>query len=399
MRRYVRRYDIVPVVEGFVEDDLCSEPVLERVKQLSFGFIRYVDNLRKYLQPLFGLGVCSPAASVGEGVERRSAPGAGYLGEETVLDGVELGAVGRVVHDEYLQADAVGEVHEILLEDAVPAGAGAAPVAEDDEHPCVGVELLQVAVPDTADVPVHELGGVVAGAYRRVARVVRQVAYAVRNDHAFGEGPEVVVEGLWGGRAVYLSVTLEVAERLLLLGVHADDGYPRLDAGCLRRAYLGELGVPILHLAQRQALGERPPLEPRRFEHLSADGRRNMVEKFSDPLADSVRGASEGLAHRSYRAALGACRLACNKKHSLAFVKRAKVLLFRLANLYWRFLLYQCNVLKINYKDTKNLQLFYIKMLIINGIYRFFSNPVAITTTSLHLVFNRYIGTNDHQQG
>ena len=35
-----------------------------------------------------------------------------------VLYGVEFGTVWRVVHDEYLQADAVGEVQEVLPEDA-----------------------------------------------------------------------------------------------------------------------------------------------------------------------------------------------------------------------------------------------------------------------------------------
>ena len=301
----------------------------------------------------------------------------------------------------------------------MPAGVGAAPVAEDDEHPRVRVELSQVAVPDAPDVPAHELGGVVAGAYREVARVARQVVDAVRHDHASGEGREVVVVGLGGGRAVHLPAALEVARRLLLLGVHADDGYPGPYAGLLRRAYLHELGVPVLRLAQRQALGERPPPEPRRLEHLPDDvvghvvatpehlaaylpdpdvypddapvlreprhaagddvvegrhpfgmlvglllrpaaghallagGRRDVAEEFPDPLAHGVRGASEGLAHGPYRAAAGACRLACNKKPSFAFVKCAKVLLFRLANLYWRFFLHQRNLLETSYKDTK----------------------------------------------
>ena len=38
-------------------------------------------------------------------------------------------------------------------------------------------------------------------------------------------------------------------------------------------------------------------------------------------------------------------------------------------------------------KIRKFLQLFYIKILIINEIYHFFSNPVANTSTSLHLIF------------
>jgi hypothetical protein len=38
---------------------------------------------------------------------------------------------------------------------------------------------------------------------------------------------------------------------------------------------------------------------------------------------------------------------------SVAFFECCKVLLFHLANLYWRFLLHHCNDLEINHKDMK----------------------------------------------
>lgn len=140
MRRYGRRYEVVPIVEGFVEDDLSGEPALKRLMHLPLGFIHLVYNLRKDFQSILSHGICRPAAGISDGEERHSAPRACYLGEETVLDGVELGAVRRVVHDEDFQADAVGEVHEVLLDDTVSAGVGPAPVAEDDEHPCIRIE-------------------------------------------------------------------------------------------------------------------------------------------------------------------------------------------------------------------------------------------------------------------
>ena len=94
MRRYGRRYEVVPIVEGFVEDDLSGEPVLKRLMHLPFGFIHLVYNLCKYLQPLFCHGICRPAAGIGDGEERHSAPRACNLGEETVLDGLNLEQYG-----------------------------------------------------------------------------------------------------------------------------------------------------------------------------------------------------------------------------------------------------------------------------------------------------------------
>ena len=93
MRRYGRRNEVVPVVEGLVENDLFGEPVVESLGHFPASFIRFIDNFGKHLQPLFRHGVRGSSASVGHGEERRSAPGAGYLGEEAVFDGVELGAV------------------------------------------------------------------------------------------------------------------------------------------------------------------------------------------------------------------------------------------------------------------------------------------------------------------
>lgn len=88
MIRCRRRYDIVPFVESVVEDDLFFESVGEGVKYFSSGPVHFVDNLGKYLQTLFRHSVGSPAAGVCHRVEWCPAPGACYLGEEPVLDGV-----------------------------------------------------------------------------------------------------------------------------------------------------------------------------------------------------------------------------------------------------------------------------------------------------------------------
>ena len=203
MIRYGRRYEVIPVVERVVEDDLSSESVTERLMNLPLCFIHLVHNLRQDFQPLLCHGTRRPAAGIGDGEEGCPAPGACYLGEKAVLDGVELGTVRRVVHDENLHADAVGEVHEVLLDNMVPAGVGPAAVAEDDEHPRIRVEPSHVAVPYTLYVVAHELGRVVACAYREVSRVARDVVDALRHNPAPGEGLEIVVVGVGRGGAVH----------------------------------------------------------------------------------------------------------------------------------------------------------------------------------------------------
>ena len=80
-------------MERLVEYDLFGEPVLERLAHFPTSFIRFFDNFSEHLQALFRHGVRGTSASVGHRAERSSAPRAGYLGEEAVFDGVELGAV------------------------------------------------------------------------------------------------------------------------------------------------------------------------------------------------------------------------------------------------------------------------------------------------------------------
>ena len=117
MIRYGRRNAVVPIMERIVEDDLISESDEERLIHFPFGFIHLVHNLSKDFQTFLCHGICSPAAGISDGEEWSSAPRAGYLGEEAVFNGVELGAVGRVVHDEDPHAKAVGKIHEVLLEE------------------------------------------------------------------------------------------------------------------------------------------------------------------------------------------------------------------------------------------------------------------------------------------
>lgn len=409
MIRYGRRYDVVPVVEGIVEDNQSGEPCMERLTHLPFGLIHLVHDFCKDIQSFLCHSSCRPAAGVRDGEERSPAPGACYLGEEAMLDGVELGAVRRVVHDEKLHANAVGEVHKVLLDDAVPAGVGCASVTEDDEHSRIRVETFHVPVPDPLNVLAHELGGVVGGAYREISRVERKVINAVRQNHAPGERFEVMVESLGRGCAVHPPVPLEVSNQILLLAIYADDGDSCLHAGGFRLINLHKLRVPVLHFTQRKALRERPPLEAFILEHLPHDiarhvvspfkelaadlgntdvepdnalvlrkarhvpgndvaecrhpfgmlvglpfraasrhallayGGDNMVQKFKNSFGNGNWRTSKSLAHSLYRSSCGSRCLACNKMPSVAYFESCKVFHFRLANLYWRFLLHRCS--------------------------------------------------------
>ena len=267
-------------MERLVKDDMSFEKFRVGISHGSIYLVHFVHNFRDHFQACGRDSAASSLASVFHRQERMPVPRFRYLGEETVLDRVELGTVRWIVHDKDAHSDAAGKVDKILLDNVMSARVGSAAVAEHHEKVGVGVERFQMPVPDPLDVVAHELGGVVVCSNGEVARVVGDVVDAVWDNRAGREGCEVMVEGLRGRRAVDQPRAFEVSDHLLLLGVYADDGYAGFKAGRLRHGNLFELGVPVLDHAQRQAFGKRPFLKPCRINQLADNMVRHLVPLF-----------------------------------------------------------------------------------------------------------------------
>ena len=280
MGQIERRNKVVPIMERLVKDDMSFDEFRVGIPHGSISLVHLVHNFRDHFQASGRDGAASSLASVFHGQERMSVPRFRYLGEEAVLDRVELGTVRGIVHDKDTHADTAGKVDKVLLDNVMPARVGSAAVAEHREKVGVGVERFQMPVPDPLDVVAHELGGVVVCSNGEVTRVVGDVVDAVGDNRSGGEGREVMVEGLRGRRAVDLPRAFEVSDHLLLLGVYADDGYAGFNAGRLRHGDLFELGVPVLDHAQRQAFGKRPFLKPCRINQLAGNMVRHLVSFF-----------------------------------------------------------------------------------------------------------------------
>ena len=249
---------VIPFMEMSVENDSAGECFKKPVGDFSACFVNLVNHSGEDLQPGRGHGFRSPLAGIGYGEERGAAPRACYLGEEPVLDRVVLGAVGRVMHDDYLHPDSVGKANEVLLDNAVGAGIGAAAIAEYHQHLGVGIDRAKVFSPAGLDVVADKLGGVVAGADGEVSSVAGNVVDTVRHDVSVGKSSEVVVKGLRSGCAEHGALPLEVADEFLLLGVDADNRDSGFDTHPFDHADFLKLLVPALHFAHRDVLAERP---------------------------------------------------------------------------------------------------------------------------------------------
>ena len=252
---------IIPFMEFVVEDNTSSEYLPIPVADFPACFVDFFDHTGEYLQPSAGYGFRSPFASIVGGDKRMTTPGSQYLGEKPVFDGVVLGAIRGIVHHDNPQPDSVGERNEVLFDDVVETGIGAATVTKNDKHFGIGIEMAEMLVPAGFDVVADKLGSIVAGADGEISCVVSDVVDSVRDNGPIGESGEVVVKGLWGCCAEYGPLALEIADKFLFLGVDADNRNVGLDTHPLNGADFLKLLVPTLDFAHRDILAERPRLE------------------------------------------------------------------------------------------------------------------------------------------
>lgn len=194
-----------------------------------------------------------------------------------MLDGVELGAVGRVVNHENLDVKLFGEVEEVLLDNPVPAGVGSTSVAEDGEGVGIGVLPLEIFAPHHPEMVAEEHGCVVACRDGHIPRVVPDVVDAVGRNCGLGESSEVMVKGLGLPVAKHFPIAFEVADEFLLLRVCADNRDACVDTPADKAVYLPELGISFRNLSHRHTLGERPLAQPRILNHLLHNVARHLA--------------------------------------------------------------------------------------------------------------------------
>ena len=175
-----------------------------------------------------------------------------------MLDGVELGAIRRVMYDKKPYTQSVGKIHEVLLDNLVRAGVGPSSVAKDHDSPGIGIPLPEMSVPYPLDVLADELGGVVTSADCHISGVCGHVIDAMRDNLPVAERGEVVVEGYELVFGQSLARPFEISRHLFLLGVHADDGEVDVCGGFAHGSDLLELLVPVLDLLHGEFLVERP---------------------------------------------------------------------------------------------------------------------------------------------
>ena len=200
------------------------------------------------------------------GNERRTVPATVDLREQQMFNGVVLRTIGRIMHNEDVHTQSIGEFHQVLLDDAMGAGIGASAIAQDDNGMGIGILVLKMRLPYPLDIIADKLGRVVVYSKGHVSGICCDIIDAVGNNLPISKGLEVMVEGLGLSNTEGFALPMEVADEFLLLGVNADDGdtefcahFPNLsDMQELRITFLG---IPHWKILEESALAKTEGLK------------------------------------------------------------------------------------------------------------------------------------------
>jgi hypothetical protein len=114
--------------------------------------------------------------------------------KEATLDGIILRTVRWIVRDANLNAEAIVELLQVVLEDVLSRRIPAAAVTRQEDRCSIGISLLADPVPVPGKTVAGELAGVVPQADVDVASQMHVIVNSVRDHHAVGPTGEVMIK-------------------------------------------------------------------------------------------------------------------------------------------------------------------------------------------------------------
>lgn len=244
--------NIIPLGEKLIMYDVLLAFLLKSRDALFVCLVLPPVDRREYSQACFSPDSCSHFLGFLYRTENCSLPCLGNLGEEPVLYRIPFGAIWWIMGNSDVNANVVRQSHKTILEEPSPCGVGSTAIAKDKYGLRVWVDMPKGLLPILTYAVTGELGCVMAHSECHVARILRDVIYAMRYNLSLSKRLIVMVKGFHDIQGVRTAVVPpKVADNLLLLCVDADDGLPCSNLLLTQLLYPGELGIPVLAFRHR----------------------------------------------------------------------------------------------------------------------------------------------------
>ena len=139
--------------------------------------------------------------------------------EESMLDGIVLRTLRRVVRHANFQAKAIRQGFQMVFENVASGGVAAAAVAQEQQPASVGIREAPIGFPPVTQTVAGEPTGVVAEAQIQMPEVALGIVEPVRVEHPESGTGKIVVERLLGFLRVEPPFAKQKAQKLLGFGV------------------------------------------------------------------------------------------------------------------------------------------------------------------------------------
>ena len=216
------------------------------VRHLETFAVSLLGCLSADTQTRFRLGVPDEFEHDVKGANRNSGPLTTERTEQSVFNRIPFRRSGRVVAKRHFQIEGVSQtLLKVAFEKPGTAIVTASCIRQDQQAVGLGVICTTLGAPPVTDRIGREFGCVRRRADIHKTMIPRDVVNAIRSGNALGVLPEIVGIDLHSGITPSAAGVLEVADKFLFLGIHADYGQSRLLERFFGFLDIGELPVAV----------------------------------------------------------------------------------------------------------------------------------------------------------
>jgi len=224
------------------------------------------------LETRFGVRFPHGVACHLQGLQQQSLTRPRDVRKESVLDGIVLGTIRRIVGHAEFQAQVVCQLFEMIFENVAIGGVAPAAIEQEQHSARVRIGRASMRLPPIRDAVASESAGVMAQTQIQVSEVSLEVVQSVRKDHPERGTGKIVVERFLGLLGVQATDAKQQAKEFLVFGVDADDGIRRIhELGSVARDDL-ELPIAGSILSQRQRFARFATAQTMSLQELRDDG-------------------------------------------------------------------------------------------------------------------------------
>lgn len=221
-----------------------------------------------------------------DGRQQQTLTSSCHMREEAVLNRIMFGTPRWVVCHTDFQADALGQAFQVVLEDVAIGGITTTTITQQQQPPGLWIGEPAQRFPPVTDALAGKPTGIMAQSQIQMSKVSFEIIKAVWIKHTLSRTGKIMVQRFLGLLGIKPSFAKQQAEKLLVFGIHTEDG---IGSGLVCAAVVIndlELSIPLRMFAAGKRFERLATAQAMTFEklghHRDTDAKAAPEEFLSD---------------------------------------------------------------------------------------------------------------------